>query len=113
MAMFPEGSLDLELLTPLSRNVVIEEFLFPETVILLLQEELRISIPDILQILQKRNVGNDAPHSGIVIDLTASSPLPVIKQEPIDNSGVTSHKGKSRMAFDVDIIDLTMDSDDN
>ena len=56
--MFPETSLDLELLTPLSRNVVIEEFLFPETVILLLQEELRISIPDILQILRKRNVDN-------------------------------------------------------
>jgi len=58
MAMFPEDSLDLESLTPLSRNVVIEEFLFPETVILLLQEELKISIPDILQILRERNVGD-------------------------------------------------------
>jgi hypothetical protein len=58
MAMFPEDSLDLESLAPLSRNVVIEEFLFPETVILLLQEELKISIPDILQILRERNVGD-------------------------------------------------------
>ena len=58
MAMFPEDSLDLESLTPLSQNLVIEEFLFPETIILLLQEELRISIPDILQILQERNVGD-------------------------------------------------------
>lgn len=58
MAIFPENSLDLQLLTPLSRKAVIEEFLFPETVILLLQDELRISTPEILQILREKNVGD-------------------------------------------------------
>jgi hypothetical protein len=59
MAMFPDDTLDLQSLTPLGRDAVIEEFLFPETVILLLQDELRISVPEILQILQKKNVSND------------------------------------------------------
>ena len=56
--MFPEDSLDLQSLTPLSQKAIIEEFFFPEIIILLLQEELRISVPEILQILQKKNVGN-------------------------------------------------------
>ena len=51
----------------------------------------------------------DVPRSGIVIDLTTPSP-PVVKQEPVDNSSMTTDKGKARM---VDIIDLTMDSDDD
>jgi len=58
LAMFPDGSLDLESMTPLSRTAVIEEFLFPETVVLLLQEELRVSYSEILQILWKKNLGN-------------------------------------------------------
>ena len=56
MAMFPVDTLDLQSLSPLGRGAVIEEFLFPETIILLLQDELRISVPEILQILRKKNV---------------------------------------------------------
>jgi hypothetical protein len=60
----------------------------------------------------------DVPHSSMVIDLTTSSPdlPPVIKKEPIDNSGMAGDKGKVSMASDsdfIDIIDLTMDSDDD
>lgn len=57
----------------------------------------------------------DVPQSlaGIVIDLTASSPPPVIKEESIDNSGMTSVTVPVAFDSDIMIIDLTMDSDDN
>ena len=61
----------------------------------------------------------DVSHSssGIVIDLTVSSPTrsppPVIKEEPVDNSSVICDKGKASFGFKYDIIDLTMDSDDD
>ena len=58
-------------------------------------------------------VVQDVPHLGIVIDLTASSPPPVTKEEPIDTSSITGDKGKACRAFNSDVIDLTMDSDDD
>jgi len=56
-------------------------------------------------------VVQDVPSSGIVIDLTASSP-PVFKEEPTDDntSFTAGDKGKACMN---DIIDLTMESDDD
>jgi hypothetical protein len=53
--MFPANSLNMPLLAPLSWGATIKEFLFPETVLLLLQEDLRISVPDILQVLREKN----------------------------------------------------------
>lgn len=58
-------------------------------------------------------VNQDVHQSRIVIDLTASSPPPVIKEEPIDNSSMAGDNGKACVNFDSDIIDLTMDSDDD
>jgi hypothetical protein len=62
-------------------------------------------------------VNQDVSHSGIVIDLTASSPTrsppPVIEEEPVNNSSVNGDKGKASVGFEYDIIDLTMDSDDD
>jgi len=48
------------------------------------------------------------PNPDSIIDLTASSPPPAIKQEPNDTMTITD-KGKGCMVYE--IIDLTMDSD--
>lgn len=54
--MFPQDSLDMELLAPLSRYVVVTEFLIPETVVLLVQEELRISADEVLQVVRNQYI---------------------------------------------------------
>ena len=55
--MFPADSTDLEAVVPLSWDAVVTELLFPETVVLLLQDELRIDISSVLQVLRERNIG--------------------------------------------------------
>jgi hypothetical protein len=50
--LFPEDALDFGVLSPLTWDAVIREFLLPETVLLLLQEDLGMSKSDILKMLR-------------------------------------------------------------
>ena len=56
--MFPADSTDLEAVAPLSWDAVVTELLFPETVVLLLQDELWIDISSMLQVLKEKNISN-------------------------------------------------------
>ncbi|KAH9484515.1 hypothetical protein JR316_0003997 [Psilocybe cubensis] len=101
--MFPEDSedIDMSILQPLTYDSVIEEVLFPETVTLLIQEDLRISMLEVMQLLQDKHA----------ITKDAAISTPTIKEEKSDSITLTgSAKGKERAVISGDIIDLTVDS---
>ena len=56
--MFLVDSIALEAVAPLSWDAVVTELLFPETIVLLLQDKLRIDVSGVLCFLRKKNVGN-------------------------------------------------------
>ncbi|KAF8957710.1 hypothetical protein BDZ97DRAFT_1762698 [Flammula alnicola] len=124
--LFPEVSFSKDIYHPLTWNAFIDEFLLPETLLLLIEEDKHISRDDALSIL--RETRSAAPKTPMkqepkellfgtvgtfgklpqVIDLT-DSPL-AVKREPEDTEGTSSNwKGKGKAE---DIIDLTMDSEE-
>ncbi|PPQ79907.1 hypothetical protein CVT26_004185 [Gymnopilus dilepis] len=132
--MFPSGSFDMGMLMPLTWDAVIQEFLFPEAVLLLIQDDLRISMPQALEILRKKRVVDKRikaePADGqtrqplqeptTIINLYTPSPSPqrAIKLEPDASPNLRSQfgegKGKAKVKFpdSVEIIDLTFSDDD-
>lgn len=127
--MFPKDSFDMGILEPLTRYVVMTEFLIPETVVLLVQDELRIPADEVLQVLRDQYIYqsntvrgfaengvnmtkktlqqlcNDKPtHHTPDHPISDVSPKHAIKKEPTECSlpqqGTTTPE----------VIDLTMDS---
>jgi len=68
--MFPADSTDLDAVAPLSWDAVVTELLFPETVVLLLQDELRIDISSVLRVLREKNTSNMDYGSKVCLVLT-------------------------------------------
>jgi hypothetical protein len=87
--MFPEGDVDIGILAPLSWASVIHELLLPEVVILLIQEDLRLSRTDCVVIFRESNQTRVPPLSPPVLQ-----PRQEIKQEtiPIDPALLTPRK---------------------
>ena len=128
--MFPEGDVNIGILTPLSWALVIHKLLLPEVIILVIQEDLQLSCSDCVVIFQessqtqvqplsppvpqqRQEIKQEPipidpalliPHKATYIDLT--TPPPAVKLEelltPITFPGVEHGS---------DIIDLTLDSD--
>jgi len=71
--MFPVDSIALEAVAPLSWDAVVTELLFPETVVLLLQDKLRIDVSGVLCFLREKNIGNR--DCGRQVCLTQVSPV--------------------------------------
>ncbi|KAF8965145.1 hypothetical protein BDZ97DRAFT_1918568 [Flammula alnicola] len=124
--LFMEALFEHDFYHPLSWNAFVNEFLLPETLLLLIQDDKHISQEDALTILQgtppvphtpvKREAfeallgrAHTPGKSSQVIDLTDSTP-PAVKQEPVDET-IANWKGKGKMQ-DAEVIDLTMDSDE-
>lgn len=125
--IFPESDVDLEALAPLTWSAVIHEFLLPEVMILLIQEDLRIPRQACIVALQKSahsalgpviKQESDTPGAGAdnitpeIIDLCTpprnavyikqEQPEPIILQQP------DTHSKKANV-----IIDLTLSDSDN
>lgn len=110
------------LYSPVTWEGAIYEFLLPETIILLMQDDLRVSRPDCLRVLRescKASVCDVIPTSFcglhlILLSQNAQEPSlePLtVKQEPVDEPQIVSlEKGKQRAhpPSSADIIDLTL-----
>ncbi|KAF8077600.1 hypothetical protein FPV67DRAFT_1662416 [Lyophyllum atratum] len=106
--IFPETLMDLSPFSPLSWNSVIREFLLPETVVLLIQDDLKLSRGSAIRTLHQSRVFGTLMHPS---DNESSAVMDVMRRTARKEIDVKQEEQEMQTSLGQDriVIDLTLD----